>query len=268
MRILARLLSKCLIKVNSRTYRTTRSNIRHCFPELNEVEQLALIEESVYHFCCRFTELGICWYWRDNAIQQAIVEVRGMTQLEEHLEKFPVILLVPHLGLWELNSFILGPTIPTTVLYSARRLGPLESKVKETRERFGLTLVNSSISGLRRLLSEVEVGRLALILPDQVPIEGRCMIAPFFGNPALTTTLIYSLLQRKTCKVCSLVVKRVPKGFEVHIDAVSSDIYAPDRETSVQAMNDAVEQLVRRSPEQYQWEYKRFRRIPGQDIYA
>jgi KDO2-lipid IV(A) lauroyltransferase len=40
-------------------------------------------------------------------------------------------------------------------------------------------------------------------------------------------------------------------------------------EESVTAMNDAIEQLVKKNPAQYQWEYKRFKKPPegGTDPY-
>jgi KDO2-lipid IV(A) lauroyltransferase len=40
------------------------------------------------------------------------------------------------------------------------------------------------------------------------------------------------------------------------------DILAAEPETAVAELNKAIEYLVRRAPEQYQWEYKRFKRRP------
>lgn len=45
---------------------------------------------------------------------------------------------------------------------------------------------------------------------------------------------------------------------------VGEDLYSEDIQTSLAALNRGVEAIVALAPEQYQWEYKRFRdRPPG-----
>jgi KDO2-lipid IV(A) lauroyltransferase len=88
-------------------------------------------------------------------------------------------------------------------------------------------------------------------------------VVPFFGQPALTMTLVHSLIQRTGCTVVSAFAERVPAGFKLVILPADEGIYRDTAVESVTALNRSVEQCVRRVPSQYQWEYKRFRRLPA-----
>ena len=59
----------------------------------------------------------------------------------------------------------------------------------------------------------------------------------------------------------SLCAIRLPnaEGFEMVFRPADPEIYSEDIETSVAALNRSVEVCVRDHPEQYQWEYKRFK---------
>jgi KDO2-lipid IV(A) lauroyltransferase len=57
---------------------------------------------------------------------------------------------------------------------------------------------------------------------------------------------------------------RVSGGWELHFLPVGEDLYSEDIQTSLAALNRGVEAIAALAPEQYQWEYKRFRdRPPG-----
>jgi len=69
-------------------------------------------------------------------------------------------------------------------------------------------------------------------------------------------------MNRTGCKVIMGFVQRVPGGFELHFENADPEIYSENLSVSLAAMNRSVENCVRQVPEQYQWEYKRFRRPP------
>jgi Kdo2-lipid IVA lauroyltransferase/acyltransferase len=58
--------------------------------------------------------------------------------------------------------------------------------------------------------------------------------------------------------------KRLPKGkgFELICLPADADISDEDPRVATSALNRSIEQCVRLAPEQYQWEYKRFRKRP------
>jgi len=94
-----------------------------------------------------------------------------------------------------------------------------------------------------------------------VPDKRGGGIAPFFGRPALTGTLASKLLQQSGARAFMIFAKRLAnsEGYELVVRDPDPAIYDPDLDTSLAAMNRSIEALIREAPEQYIWNYKRFR---------
>ena len=126
---------------------------------------------------------------------------------------------------------------------------------------------------MRGMLKEMKQGRLVLVLPDQVPARNAGEYADFFGQPALTMTLAHRLMQRTEPHVIMGSVQRTTIHPEIKYKLTFTplpDIDRPAPQPCAQDINAAIEQVVLEAPEQYQWEYKRFRRPQGarkNDIY-
>ena len=137
----------------------------------------------------------------------------------------------------------------------------LETPLRRSRERFGARLLPADPGGVRAAYRHLKAGGLVCLLPDQVP-EGGGVYAPFFGCPALTATLAHRLIERTEPRVMLGSARRVPGGFSLAYEPLGDDIRAPRPQQFAQALNRAVEALVKRDPAQYQWEYKRFKKQP------
>lgn len=263
---LGKLLGRILWLIPNRPRHTTLANLHHSFPDQPNAEIRALAKLSLQHFGCLFTETAILWFWSVPKVQALINQYHGEAHIDA-LKDEPLIFIVPHFGAWEFLNVWGGKHYPGLVLYDDRRITSIDEKVKHGRERFGLTLLNISIPNMRQLLSALKNGERIYVLPDQVPTQGSGVIAPFMGQRAVTMTLIHRLVRSTSAKVLCLSCLRKKSRFEVFIDSVKGDVYDSDVEVSTAAMNEAIETALARDPTQYQWQYKRFRRIPGQDIY-
>lgn len=73
------------------------------------------------------------------------------------------------------------------------------------------------------------------------------------------------LLQKTGAAVLVTYAERLPdhRGFRIVVTKAEQDMADKDPTTAATALNQSVENVVRRFPEQYQWEYKRFRHQPG-----
>jgi len=68
-------------------------------------------------------------------------------------------------------------------------------------------------------------------------------------------------LRRKT-PVLLTYMRRTEQGFAFHLERLGEGIYDADLKTSASTINAAIESLVRKYPEQYIWNYKRFAKQP------
>jgi KDO2-lipid IV(A) lauroyltransferase len=88
--------------------------------------------------------------------------------------------------------------------------------------------------------------------------------APFFGEPALTMTLLPRLARRTGAAVLFVFVERLPRarGYRMHWLPAPEGIADADPVISATALNRGVEACVALCPEQYQWTYRRFKARP------
>jgi KDO2-lipid IV(A) lauroyltransferase len=124
--------------------------------------------------------------------------------------------------------------------------------------------VPTNARGVSALLKHLRKGGITCILPDQVPDlnENSGVFAPFFNHSAYTMTLATQLSKKTNSYLFAATAKRISGGFEIKYSKPNDAIYDKDSLIAVTAMNKLVEQCVREMPEQYQWEYKRFKRTP------
>ncbi len=176
------------------------------------------------------------------------------------------ILLLPHIGNWELFNNYLLPDHPFLALYRPPRLTELDEPIRRSRQRTGAELVPTTSVGLRRLYRGLEAGKLILILPDQEPLKRHGVFAPFFGIDALTMTLVGRLVSRFDSPAIFGFAERRPDGFfRVRFRPAPDGLGVADKLAAATWLNRGIEECVRSCPEQYMWSYKRFKtRPPGE----
>ena len=262
-------LGRLMDVLGSRAASVTRINLARCFPGLDDVALTRLARRSLGHTSCLVFESGPLAHWPGERLAKLVVSERGREQLTARRKDGRpsdgrpsdggVLMLVPHFGNWEFICYVLG-SLQFVALFDPPRVRALKEPLRRSRERFGARLLPANAGGLRAAYRQLRGGGLVCLLPDQVPEFRGGAYAPFFGHPALTMTLAHRLIQRTRPAVLLGSASRVPGGFSLVYEPLGEDIYADQAATFAQALNEAIEELVRRDPAQYQWEYKRFKK--------
>ena len=99
------------------------------------------------------------------------------------------------------------------------------------------------------------------ILPDQDPGEQGGILSPFFGHDAQTMTLLVKLARKNDAKVVLAWCERLNlgRGYELNFKAIDVLSESGNLKDDVALMNKVIENLVKTKPEQYLWNYKRFK---------
>ena len=256
-----------LARTRTRVARTTRTNIALCFPELTADQQKELVRRSLCETGCAFFEMAAIWYWKPQALKRLVVQFEGQDLLNERLDIGGVICICPHWGNWEITLHAIATQYTATALYDARRLAKHTDRVTRMRSRFGLTMASVAASGLRVLLTALKSSQLVVVMPDQVPTRGNSVLVEFMGVKAVTTTMVHSLARHTNASVVLLTFQRVHNGFHIRAEPIAEQVTDEDPAVAAQAVNDEIARVILRDPAQYQWEYKRFRRVPDTDFY-
>jgi len=265
-RALGRVVGFAAALMPLRSTRVTRINIALCFPELGSRARQRLIRDSLIHTATFAFELPLVFGARAAHVRQLVVGVDGESWLTGALASGQgLLLLVPHIGNWELFSQYLGPH-NVTALYKPPRRSWLDVRLRARRGRRGARMFPADRQGVRAVLETLRTGGLVALLPDQVPEPAAGISAEFFGRPALTMVLPARLAGATGCQVALGTAIRCRGGFRLEIAPLPALQQAADVASATIALNQAIEHCVRRYPAQYQWEYKRFKRISADAV--
>jgi KDO2-lipid IV(A) lauroyltransferase len=253
-------LGSFFIWLPNRERRITEINLRLCFPEKSDEELKRLRNSSIREMGATLMEMALIWHAPNQRVLGLVKQISGAELLERDQGQ-GVIILVPHIGCWE----IIGLELPThervTSLYRPPRNRAYETVIKQARERTGAELVPTDALGVKRIYQTLKAGGITCILPDQQPkSDTGAVFAPFFNVPALTMSLINRLARKTGAKVIFAYAERLSAGGGYHLHYVAADekIRNEDPVIAATALNKGIEAIARALPSQYQWSYKRF----------
>lgn len=259
---LGALVGRISYRLQNQSARVTQTNLELCMPKLHGESLDHMVRASLVETGKTFFETPAVWLGHLERVDRWIVNVHNEALLQEKTNaRNGLLIVLPHLGNWELFNVFYRRFGELTALYHPPRQPYLKDIMQHVRTRHGNHMVPTDRSGLMALFRALNHGKTVVVLPDQVPAQGR--FVEFLGEEALTDSLSTRLIQKTGASVLGIGMIRRPDGlFDVQVEAPSAEIYSEDADTSARAVNQLVETLLMRAPEQYQWEYKRFKVRP------
>ncbi len=261
---LGRGIGKLTWMTNNRIRKIAEKNIQLCFPELNTRQQTELVKKILSETGKVILEAGKMWQLKSVKTLALVKETEG-----EHLIKQAqaagrgVILAIPHYGSWELVGLYCARHYAMTSMYAPQPDPRADQLMRDARQRTGAKLVPTDINGIRAMSKALKQSELVAILPDQSPYSNGLFVK-FFGHLCYTMTLLPKLTKKTNAVVLYTYAKRLDdsSGFKLIFRESSEDLAELDLEPATRQMNADVEKLIRETPHQYQWTYKRFKRRP------
>jgi KDO2-lipid IV(A) lauroyltransferase len=199
------------------------------------------------------------------------VRVEGLEHMLQVLESGRgILILSAHFGNWELMAPLFARTLPCQVGAVARDLrNPgLNREVLTLRKRLGIHIFRRGHSG-RDYVRFLRTGNALGILGDIDTKSGNGLFVPFFGRPAWTQRGIAELALLGKARVVPAFLARDPRDPQRHVLRVEPALPEPEGldkeqwiEVMTQAFTQAIEQAVRRQPEQWMWMHRRWRHRP------
>jgi len=258
------LVGQLIYSINSKARKVASSNIEICFPEMSKVEKRMLVKKSLIETGKNLTESALIWNQSFDENEKYIRNIHGKQYLEGNNK---TILLVPHIGCWEITGRVIALTRPVTFLYKPLRKDEQNQYLFKRRNQGNLIMASADKSGVLKLQRALKEGQLIGILPDQDPGEEGTVMAPFFNKQVSTMTLLVRLAKKHQAKVVMLWANRLDKGrgFDLNFEPLELNLDSDDLLEQVTLMNKSIEGLIERFPEQYMWTYKRFKSANSYD---
>lgn len=252
--------------IPTRERATATTNIDLCFPEKDLAWRRRLRRRHYIETGKAFTETCGLWLQPSGPFLAKVRRVIGGELLEAaRASGEGILLMVPHLGNWEMAGKWFSNQYPTVGMYRPGKYPEIDEIMRRGREQLQGTTVPTDASGVRAMVKTLARGGYLFILPDHEPDHTGGEFAPLFGVPALTGTLTCKLVNgKRPVRALLLYARRLPRaqGWEIVLREADPLIHNEDLAVSLAALNRSVEALIRECPEQYQWTYKRFKRRP------
>lgn len=252
--------------VDGRHRRVARDNVGLAFPEWSEAQVSALVRRNFAHLGATTVEsLGLARTGREELLARCRFE--GREHLEEALGRGRgVLTLTGHLGNWELAGLALAARDYRFYAVGRRQANPLvDARMTRLRESFGGTLIHHR-QAVRPVLRALRDGAVVAFLMDQRASSREAVVSRFFGRPVATNQGLALLALKSGAPVVPGFDERVEGE---HVIRFYPALVPPEegtREEQVkrytEAFDAAIEEAVRRRPEQWFWVHRRWR-LPG-----
>ena len=240
-----------------RSYKITYTNICISFNNLSLEEKETLAKKSFIESVCGLYETIYSLSRSNKQISKNIIRVDNRYLMSEALkEKNGLLISGIHNRSVDILLQWINTQTPTVGVYKPLKNIFMDSYVKKQREREGNKIYTTSYKGVKELLKGLIKKKVIIMASDQVPQDGMGEYAKFFNRDAYTTTLIPSLANKTSTPLIYIGLFSAPQ------DCLKIIIKESPKEISTQSMNSTMEEMISICPEDYSWEYKRFKRPP------
>ncbi len=258
----ARVLDK-----RSRKVDMTR-NIRAAFPDLPERRVRAIIKgayralfESLLDFVVlgRFAAGGRCG---------ELFETEGTEKLRNIRDDVGIIFVTGHFGCWEAAGLAAAAVgYPVTSIARPRHNPLFESFLNKLRQSSGQSIL-PKWGSMRRAIEALKAGRNLAFLIDQ-DARRQGIFVDFLGRPASTVTSVARLAIYTGAPVVFAYAERIERQNRFRL--VFKDVIRPRKGADkreelyriTQRFTRDLEELVRKWPEKWLWQHRRWKTYPG-----
>lgn len=249
--------------------RITRTNVRLAFAELDEQQQTRIVKRSFYSATIAIFESALAWWGSDRKLKSRY-QIEGLEHLQAARQMGKgVLLLGGHYTTLEISGRLLAyetPNIYPTYKRAHNRL--FEVVMTQQRRRMNAGLIKSS--DMRAILRCLKDNNIVWYAPDQDFGIQNSVFAPFMGVPTATLTITARMAKRAGAPVLPFNSERLPnnQGYLLRVGPPLENFPSGDDVADATAINRAIEQQVRRTPEQYLWGHRRFKTRPhGESLF-
>ena len=238
--------------------------VRAAFPGLDEPDVLRIARESYGHLGRTSIEAALLPSCSRERLAALFDRVEGWDVFESALSAGRGAMIVAgHLGNWELGgSYIAARGVGMNAVARGMQNPLFDRYLTENRRRLGVTVV-ADADAVRRIPRVVRKGGVAGFLFDQGAVGLASTWVPFFGRWAKTPRGPAVFALRLNAPLVFAAAIRQPSGqYVLHMENIplsdTGNIEA-DVDTIVAAYTNTLERWVRRYPEQYFWQHRRWK---------
>ncbi|AGW93373.1 MULTISPECIES: lipid A biosynthesis lauroyl acyltransferase [Cupriavidus] len=255
-------LGKLLYRIPSRRRRIVLTNLKLCFPDMDEDTRQNLARNHFGHVLRSYLERGIQWFGSAERLGK-LVELDTRIDLASCTEQ-PTIFMGFHFVGIEAGCMFYSMRHPVASLYT-RMSSPMLDEISRTqRGRFGAEMIPRSGSG-KQVVRTLRAGCPVMLAADMDFGVTDSVFVPFFGVPACTLTSASRLASMTGARVVPFTTEVLPnyRGYRLRVFDALEGFPSGSVEEDSRRMNAFLETQIATMPEQYYWVHRRFKNRPA-----
>lgn len=252
-------------------HRTALANVAAAFPEKSPAEHRAIVRgawDNLGRTAAEYAHLDTIFDFDPDNPGAGRIEVEGIPHFEALRDDGrPGIIFSAHLANWELPAICAHRYgLAATAVFRAPNTAAVARAVMEVRSQTMGGLEAARQGAAFAMAGVLDRGGHLGMLIDQHFTRG--VDVTFFGMPAKANPILAKFARRFDCPVHGVRVIRLPGGrFRLELTPPLDLPRDADGEIDVpgamQMMTSVVEGWVREHPEQWLWQHRRWRPVPG-----
>jgi KDO2-lipid IV(A) lauroyltransferase len=237
-------------------------NLQIAFPQ-HSLKKIQQQNKTCFHnLGIAAFELGLSWWESDKLL--SICDIEGLQHLTDAQQQGKgVIILTAHFTCLEIGGPVLNHHVPFQVMYKRAHNKLFDAFMRYHRGRLYKAIVDhhkpiTMIKGLKK-------GYAAWYAPDQDFGGKDTVFVPFFGVDATALTAPARFAKISGAPVIPYYIQRKAKGagYTLTILPALENFPTQDAEQDARCINQVIENMIMKNPQQYLWIHKRYKNRPA-----
>lgn len=258
---LGRVIGRLLVKIAGSRAKVARANIQHCFPQLSDSEQQALVVKHFESLGIALFETAQCWWGSRRKLDGVIKHINGLDHVAAAQQQGKgVILLSAHFTTLDIGGRLLVKQCTFAPVY--RRMN---SQIQEYCTQQGRSKGTDGAiphTQIKSIIRHLKKGGAIWFASDQQHQGKSSALVDFFGQPAHSATGTSTIAKLGNAVVIPFFTRRVEGGYEIDLLAPLENFPSGDDVADTERYHRLIEQQISKAPEQYLWVHRRFKGAP------
>ena len=259
------LIALIVFYLNTEIAKISSININIAYPSKDEEDRKALVKRSVKQSIRSYYETLFCLTRNQTELNKSIFKVENRYLYTQTNKDFGLILLSAHNRSVDFLLNQLTNQEDVTAIFKPIKIKAFNKFVRRNRQKSGSKVFETNLSGVKELFSALKRGETIAMAADQVPAKKMGVYEDFFGRRVYTTNLIPSLHSRTKAPIVSVAMHSETYTNRLYIRYGTKLTYIEESQYDAKAMNKEIEKIININPEDYNWEYKRFKNQEVED---
>ena len=248
-------------------FQVTKRNLSIAFPEMSYFDLECLSKESYKETLKSVYETFYAWSRSNKKIIYQTRRINNRFLFNNQNNQNGLILFALHNRSIDFMLSWIGSQRVHTSLYKKIKINSVNRYVKKIREIGGSKMVETGVGGVKTILSALENNQMTCMASDQVPADGLGTYSTFFNHECYSFSLAPRLAKKSMKEILMSYISYDENiGYIMNFTKPHHKIYSS---VGVDVMNKEMEQVIKKMPAEYSWEYKKFRKLSSEpkDIY-